>query len=67
MGVTQLIFPLWYADLVERSAPLPLWLLVGRNALLLALLVLVWPRSPAPPSPAEPGDAGHADALERPA
>jgi len=43
MGLTQLVFPLLYADLVERGADLPVWLLVARNALLLALVVAVWP------------------------
>lgn len=43
MGITQLVFPLFYADLVERGADLPVWLLVGRNALLVALLACVWP------------------------
>ena len=44
MGLTQLVFPLLYADLVERAATVPVWLLAGRNALLLVLLWSVWPR-----------------------
>jgi uncharacterized membrane protein len=67
MGATQLVFPLWYADLVERSAPLPLWLLVGRNALLLLLLVLVWPRRPASERPADGADVGHVITPQEPA
>lgn len=44
MVVTQLVFPLFYADLVERADVVPVWLLVGRNALLVVLLWAVWPR-----------------------
>lgn len=47
MAVTQLIFPLLYADLVERADPVPVWLLAVRNALLLVLLWAVWPRRPS--------------------
>ena len=47
MAVTQLVFPLLYADLVERAATVPVWLLVGRNALLVVLLWSVWPRRPS--------------------
>lgn len=61
MGLTQLVFPLLYTDLVERSAPLPLWLLVTRNALLVALLVLAWPRRPA--RDAGQGDAARAEVV----
>lgn len=41
LPVTQLVFPLLYTDLVVRAAPLPVWLLALRNALLVAALVLV--------------------------
>ena len=44
MVVTQLIFPLFYADLVERADPVPVGLLVARNALLVVMLWSVWPR-----------------------
>ncbi len=44
MVLTQLIFPLFYADLVERGDPVPVGLLVARNALLVVMLWAVWPR-----------------------
>ncbi len=44
MVVTQLIFPLFYSDLVERGEPVPVGLLMARNALLLVMLWSVWPR-----------------------
>lgn len=44
MGITQLIFPLLYPDLVERGDALPVALLVTRNALLVVMLWAVWPR-----------------------
>jgi uncharacterized membrane protein len=44
MVVTQLIFPLLYSDLVERGDPVPVGLLVARNALLVVMLWSVWPR-----------------------
>jgi hypothetical protein len=43
MGLTQLVFPLLYTDLVERGADLPVWLLLARNVLLTALVAVVWP------------------------
>ena len=52
MVVTQLVFPLLYADLVERAAAVPVWLLVARNALLVVLLWSVWPRRPSRGRPA---------------
>ena len=40
LPVTQLVFPLMYRDLVERSAPVPVALLLTRNLLLLAALTV---------------------------
>jgi hypothetical protein len=48
LGVTQAIFPTLYGDLVDDFDPLPVALLGLRNAMLVAVLVLVWPRSPRP-------------------
>jgi len=43
LPITQLVFPLMYRDLVERSAPLPVALLVIRNLLLVgALAATLW-------------------------
>lgn len=42
LPLTQLVFPLLYRDLVERSAHLPVGLLVARNLLLVAALVAAW-------------------------
>lgn len=47
MVITQLIFPLFYADLVERGDTIPVGLLAVRNGLLVVLLWAVWPRRPA--------------------
>jgi len=63
MVVTQLVFPLFYADFVERADIVPVWLLVGRNALLVVLLWAVWPRRPsrgggAPRAVSDGTDAG---------
>ncbi len=44
MGLTQLVFPPLFSSLTERGAPLPVWLLLARNILLVVLLVAVWPR-----------------------
>jgi uncharacterized membrane protein len=52
MVITQLIFPLFYADLVERGDALPVGLLVVRNALLVVMLWAVWPRRPVHRAPA---------------
>lgn len=46
LPLTQLVFPLLYPDLVERSAGLPVTLLLMRNVLLLIALVALWPRTP---------------------
>jgi hypothetical protein len=64
MVVTQLIFPLFYADLVERGEALPVGLLAARNALLVVMLWGVWPRrpvrrAPAPAAAPELGDDQH--------
>jgi hypothetical protein len=47
LPVTQLVFPLMYSDLVQRSATLPTVLLFIRNLLLILCLVALWPRSGA--------------------
>lgn len=44
MGATQLNFPLFFPVLIERSDPLAVTALAGRNLLLVILLVLAWPR-----------------------
>jgi len=64
LPITQLVFPLLYRDMVERSAPLPVGLLLARNVLLIVALVAAWPggaagRTPASPPPGrrrEPSD-----------
>lgn len=43
LPITQLVFPLLYRDMVERSAPLPVGLLLARNLLLIVALVCTWP------------------------
>jgi len=43
LPLTQLVFPLLYSDLVQRSATLPTVLLVVRNWLLIVCLVALWP------------------------
>lgn len=60
LPLTQLVFPLLYQDLVQRAAPLPVALLLMRNLILLAALVVaiglltrssVAVRRPAAPPP----------------
>ncbi len=54
---TQLWFPTSYWDLVDLREP-EVWMLVGRNALLLALVAMAWPRPAAathPPGRMIPG------------
>ena len=43
LPLTQLVFPLLYSDLVQRSATLPTVLLFLRNVLLIVCLVALWP------------------------
>lgn len=44
LPLTQLVFPLLYPALIERTSTLPVWLLTARNALLAVLVVALWPR-----------------------
>ena len=70
MVVTQLIFPLLYADLVERADPVPVGLLVARNALLVVMLWSVWPRrtvSRTAPAEQPPELGGDRHSAVRPA
>ena len=46
MVATQLYFPGYYWSLVDVET-LPIWLLLLRNLLLIALVVLCWPRRSA--------------------
>ena len=44
MGATQLNFPLFFPVLIERSDPLAVSVLAGRNLLLVAVIAVAWPR-----------------------
>ncbi len=59
MPITQLVFPALYTELVQRSAPLPVALLAGRNGLLLLVLAAVTATvrgtMPAAPGKRRPG------------
>lgn len=61
MVVTQLIFPLFYADLVERGDAAPVGLLMARNALLVVMLWAVWPRRTARRAAAAGQSPGRSD------